>query len=231
MQSLKVFSLWSLAQVTEMRIIFYFFGAGIERKFNGDGVGVGEGVVVKTLSLETGRIYAILHASRVQDRSCFSDAANDGRTARSIPIGRCVESYRTAKGSRQRVVAYLGELTAGEESGWAKLGRHLDGNQAARRPQLSLFDPPRHEEPGDDEPVLVRLSGVRVERLRDFGDVWLAWGLWRTLDQHATPVETSSQQSSQHFRGPNRQTGSGRGTSRHNAKKSRSVIYRRNRYL
>lgn len=92
-----------------------------------------------------------------------------------------VESYRTAKGSRQRVVAYLGELTAAEESGWAKLGRHLDGREAARRPQLSLFDPPRHEEPRDDEPVHVRLSGVRLERLRDFGDVWLAWGLWRTL--------------------------------------------------
>jgi hypothetical protein len=92
-----------------------------------------------------------------------------------------VESYRTAKGSRQRVVASLGELTAAEESGWAKLGRHLDGKQAARRPQLSLFDLPRHEEPGDDEPAHVRLSGVRLERLRDFGDVWLAWGLWRTL--------------------------------------------------
>ena len=93
-----------------------------------------------------------------------------------------VESYRTAKGSRQRVVSYLGELRASEQSGWAKLGRHLSGEQAARRPQLSLFDPPRCKEPRDDEPVLVRLSGVRFERLRDFGDVWLAWGLWRMLE-------------------------------------------------
>jgi len=92
-----------------------------------------------------------------------------------------VESYRTAKGSRQRVVSYLGELAGGEESGWVKLGRHLDGKQAAQRPQLSLFDPPRPEEPRDDEPLLVQLSGVRLERLRDFGDVWLAWGLWRML--------------------------------------------------
>ena len=38
-----------------------------------------------------------------------------------------VESYRTAKGSRQRIVSYLGELEPGEESGWAKLGRGLDG--------------------------------------------------------------------------------------------------------
>lgn len=93
-----------------------------------------------------------------------------------------VESYRTAKGSRQRVVSYLGELQASEQSGWAKLGRHLSGEREARRPQLSLFDPPRCEEPRDDEPVLVRLSGVRFERLRDFGDVWLAWGLWRMLE-------------------------------------------------
>jgi transposase len=91
-----------------------------------------------------------------------------------------VESYRTAKGSRQRVVAYLGELTADEQDGWAKLGSHLDG-QAARRPQRSLFDPPRRDAPTADEPLLVWLSSIRLERTRDFGDVWLAWGLWRML--------------------------------------------------
>jgi len=91
-----------------------------------------------------------------------------------------VESYRTAKGSRQRVIAHLGELQAGEEAGWAKLGRHLNGKQTGRRPQLSLFDPPPPE-PCAKQPVAVRLSGVRLERFRDFGDVWLAWGLWRTL--------------------------------------------------
>jgi len=91
-----------------------------------------------------------------------------------------VESYRTARGSRQRVVAYLGELEPSEQNGWAKLGQHLRGEQTARRPQLSLFDPPPHE-PADDEPLLVRLRGVRLERLRDFGDVWLSWGLWRML--------------------------------------------------
>jgi transposase len=95
-----------------------------------------------------------------------------------------VESYRTAKGSRQRVVAYLGELKPGEQDGWAKLGSHLEADAHPRRPQLSLFDPPRTEShlPVDDEPVKVRLSGVRLERLRDFGDVWLAWGLWRMLE-------------------------------------------------
>jgi hypothetical protein len=95
-----------------------------------------------------------------------------------------VESYRTAKGSRQRVVAYLGELKPSEQDGWAKLGSHLEEREQSRRPQLSLFDPPRasSEAASDDEPVKVRLSGVRLERLRDFGDVWMAWGLWRMLE-------------------------------------------------
>ena len=91
------------------------------------------------------------------------------------------ESYRTAKGSRQRIVAYLGELTDSEQDGWTKLGSHLDGEAKARRPQLTFFDPPRRDEPRDDEPLLVKLSSIRLERTRDFGDVWLAWGLWRML--------------------------------------------------
>jgi len=91
-----------------------------------------------------------------------------------------VESYRTGRGSRQRVVAYLGELKRSEQSGWAQLGRKLSGKC---RPQESLFDPPHYDDPADDEePVLVRLKGVALERLRDFGDVWLAWGLWRLLE-------------------------------------------------
>jgi len=87
-----------------------------------------------------------------------------------------VESYRTARGSRQRVVAYLGELKASERNGWAYLGKHLPERD---RPQPSLFDPPAYDDP--DEEVLVQLRGIRLENLRDFGDVWLAWGLWRLL--------------------------------------------------
>ena len=89
-----------------------------------------------------------------------------------------VESLRTGKGSRQHVVAYLGDLKPSEQSGWAQLGRNLSGKQ---RPARSLFDPPHYDEPTGEEPVLVRLRDVRFERLRDFGDVWMAWGLWRLL--------------------------------------------------
>ena len=90
------------------------------------------------------------------------------------------ESYRTAQGSRQRIVAYLGELTSSEQDGWAKLGAHLNG-ESQRRPERSLFDPPQRDLPRQDEPLLVKLSSIRLERTRDFGDVWLAWGLWRML--------------------------------------------------
>ena len=88
------------------------------------------------------------------------------------------ESIRTKRGSRQRIVAYLGELAGSEQSGWAQLGRSLSGKQ---RPQPSLFDPPHYDDPSNDEPVLVDLNGIRLERLRDFGDVWMALGLWRLL--------------------------------------------------
>jgi len=92
-----------------------------------------------------------------------------------------VESYRTPRGSRHRVVAYLGEMPRGEASGWAQLGRTLAGKRRTR-PERSLFDPPHYDEPEDDEPVLVKLKDIHLERLRGFGDVWLAWGLWRLLE-------------------------------------------------
>ena len=89
-----------------------------------------------------------------------------------------VESIRTGQGSRQRVVAYLGELRKSEQNGWALLGLRLDKKA---RPQSSLFDPPAYPEPDDTGPVLVKLKGIRLERSRDFGDVWLALGLWRLV--------------------------------------------------
>ena len=89
-----------------------------------------------------------------------------------------VESIRTARGSRHRVVAYLGELKKSERTGWARLCRRLNKEH---HPEPSLFDPPHYDDPTDDEPVLVKLKGVRLQRVRDFGDVWLALGLWRLL--------------------------------------------------
>jgi transposase len=102
-----------------------------------------------------------------------------GKNGKKHTYWALVESYRTGRGSRQRIVTYLGELRPSEQNGWAQLGRRLDGEA---RPQPSLFDPLPVDQPDDDEPVLVNLKGVRLERLRDFGPVWLALGLWRLLE-------------------------------------------------
>lgn len=88
-----------------------------------------------------------------------------------------VESIRTARGSRQKVVAYLGDVRRRERTGWDALGRRLDKKD---RPHPSLFDPPTYPEPTEDL-ALVRIKGVSLQRPRDFGDVWLALGLWRLL--------------------------------------------------
>ena len=95
-----------------------------------------------------------------------------------------VESYRTARGPRHRTIAYLGELSACEKHGWARLAAQLD-SKAARKAQQqlllleSLSDPHNTELVPDQ--VQVNLNSVRIRNTRDFGDVYLALILWRTL--------------------------------------------------
>ncbi len=88
-----------------------------------------------------------------------------------------VESMRTARGPRQRIVATIGKLPdydQEEQIGWEEIGRILDGKA---RPELELFK--KIEEP----PVWakVNLNRVSVERLRHFGDIYLALLLWSKL--------------------------------------------------
>jgi transposase len=91
-----------------------------------------------------------------------------------------VESYRTPRGSRHRVVAYLGEISKSERRGWSRLAATLDGKAASKARQLSLFEPPCDDDPVP-KTVQVKTKGVRLERTRDFGDVYLALCLWRML--------------------------------------------------
>ena len=80
-----------------------------------------------------------------------------------------VESYRTARGPRQRVVAYLGEM---DEAG------RIGVKQAAqpRVEQSGLF------EAVNPEWVEVDLKRVRVECARQFGGVWLGYELLQRLE-------------------------------------------------
>jgi len=95
-----------------------------------------------------------------------------------------VESHRTARGPRQRVVAWLGKLDeagrlgvqqAAESSGTQTA--HQTGPTSGR--QKSLFEEDTH----GPEPrwVEVNAAGVRVENCRQFGGPWLALELIRRL--------------------------------------------------
>jgi len=88
-----------------------------------------------------------------------------------------VESVRTAMGPRQKVVATIGKLPGldkEERIGWQEISRILSGKP---QQQDSLL------EKAEDPPswATVDISRVSVERLRSFGDIYLALFLWHRL--------------------------------------------------
>ena len=74
-----------------------------------------------------------------------------------------VESYRTERGPRQRVVAYLGDVAEPKRLGVQQAARGTSGSWQSR-----LFD-----EEGAPEWVEVDTKRVGVEGVRDFGGCWL----------------------------------------------------------
>ena len=91
----------------------------------------------------------------------------DGKTHR---YWRLVRSERHGRQVIQRTVAHLGELDAHGQVQARALARSLIGAPE----QADLFDDGK-----PDITVPVRLKGVRVERSRQFGDVYLALAVWR----------------------------------------------------
>lgn len=88
-----------------------------------------------------------------------------------------VESVRTARGPRQRIVATIGKLPGldkEERIGWEEISRILSGKP---RHQDSLIE--KSEEPPSW--ATVDINRVSVERLRSFGDIYLALLLWQQL--------------------------------------------------
>lgn len=81
-----------------------------------------------------------------------------------------VESYRTVRGPRQRVVAYLGEMDEAGRLGVRQQAERGDGTWQAR-----LFDSTAPEW------VEVDLKRIAVERSREFGGPWLGLELCRRL--------------------------------------------------
>ena len=102
-----------------------------------------------------------------------------------------VESSRSQRGPRQRVVAWLGKL---DEAGRLGVRHAAESSGAARETSagvsrtspLAVKSPQQFEFEGDvstTEPrwVEVNAAGVRVENLRHFGGPWLAMELIRQL--------------------------------------------------
>lgn len=88
-----------------------------------------------------------------------------------------VESTRTARGPRQKIVATIGKLPGldkEERIGWEEIRRILDGKPM---PQPDLFE--EYEEPPSW--ATVNINKVSVERLCHFGDVYLGLLLWNKL--------------------------------------------------
>jgi len=85
-----------------------------------------------------------------------------------------VESYRTERGPRQRIVSYLGLLKESERLGIKQAAK---GNKKSFR-QLQLFDTDNKPEP---DWVEVDTANIRVENQLDFGGPWLALQLIHKL--------------------------------------------------
>lgn len=86
-----------------------------------------------------------------------------------------VESYRSERGPRQRVVSYLGQLNESERLG---IKQAAQGNKASAVKQLHLFNASTAVEP---EWVEIDTANVRVENELEFGGPWLALQLIQIL--------------------------------------------------
>jgi transposase len=88
---------------------------------------------------------------------------------------RLVRSVRRGRKVVQETVAQLGELDAEGRARAEALAQSIGGH-GCDLSQGQLF---YGREPSGS--VAVRLDGVRLERSRSFGAVWLGWFLWRAL--------------------------------------------------
>jgi transposase len=95
-----------------------------------------------------------------------------------------VKTVRTGKGPRQQIVATLGKepgLESRARHGWEAVADLLEGRAPA--PVQGQLDQGFAPAP-PAQWAQVDLRGVRVERVRDFGQVYLGLSLWRRLGLH-----------------------------------------------
>ena len=98
-----------------------------------------------------------------------STLRKDGKTH---TYWRLVRSVRCGRKIRQETVAMLGELDAEGRLRARTLARQFCGK---------VYEADLFQDDLPSEPVPVRLDQIYTQRGRRFGDVWLAWTLWRAL--------------------------------------------------
>jgi transposase len=89
------------------------------------------------------------------------------------------ETIRTDQGPRHRRVCYLGELNTDARSAWRRTAEVVDSEGEARQLTLWADSAGSVAETGDE--ATIRLKGVRWERPREFGAVYVGWMLWKRL--------------------------------------------------
>ncbi len=88
-----------------------------------------------------------------------------------------VKSVRTARGPRHRTVAFIGKepgLDRRTRVGWDDIGAIVDG----RMRQGDFLEGPQPDPP---QWATIDISGLSVERVREFGTPYLGLALWRRL--------------------------------------------------
>ena len=94
------------------------------------------------------------------------------KRGRTHTYWRLVRSVRVGRKVRQETVAQLGELDEQGRLAARALAERVVGVE--RRPGLFDDNVPA-------EPIALDLRGLRLERGRRFGDIWLAWRLWQAV--------------------------------------------------
>jgi transposase len=102
----------------------------------------------------------------------------DGKEHRYYTV---VESRRLQSGKvAQRPVLYLGEINDSQQAAWRKTLQVFDERQQ-RFTTLSLFPEDRPVPADALDSVQVKLSQMKLERARPYGNCWLGCELWRQL--------------------------------------------------
>src|ERR1700694_3267398 len=102
----------------------------------------------------------------------------DGKQHRYFSV---VESRRLRSGKvAQRQVLYLGEINDSQQAAWRKTLEVFDEEQHRFTP-LSLLPEARPVPADAIDSVQVKLSEMKLERARPYGNCWLGCELWRQL--------------------------------------------------